>query len=374
MTTVVAPSPGFARGFPLAGDVLVEPRGLLSGAAALLAREAGFALPLAGGPLAFTACRLLFVPPEGAVEPAMASVPALQDWVAGLPAAAEQAVRARLDALVAPRPPFAGLALDRPRLMGVVNVTPDSFSDGGQLPSAAAAIAHGLALAEAGADVIDVGGESTRPGAAPTPVAAECDRVLPVVAALSAQGLRVSIDTRRAAVMAAALDAGAAVVNDVTALRDDPDALPLVAARRAPVVLMHMQGAPATMQRDPRYRHAPADVFAFLAARVAACRAGGIPTSDIAVDPGIGFGKTVRHNAELLDALTLLHGTGCAVLLGASRKGFIGMLSKGEAAQDRLAGTLAAVCAGVAQGVQFHRVHDVAAAAQALAVLRAVCA
>jgi len=374
MTIIVAPSPGLARGFPLSGDVLVEPRGLLSGEAAMLARDAGFALPLAGGPFAFTACRLLFVPPEGPVEAAMAAVPALQDWIAGLPDGPARAMRARLEALTRPRPPFAGLALDRPRLMGVVNVTPDSFSDGGTHADADTAIAHGLALAEAGADIVDVGGESTRPGAAPTPPEVERDRVVPVVAALAAQGVRVSIDSRRAAVMAAALDAGAAIVNDITALADDPAALPLVAARRAPVVLMHMQGTPATMQRAPRYRHAPADIFAFLAGRVAACRGHGIPAADIAVDPGIGFGKTVRHNAEVLDALALLHGTGCAVLLGASRKGFIGMLSRGEPAQDRLAGTLAAVCAGAAQGVQLHRVHDVGAAAQALAVLRAICA
>lgn len=263
---------------------------------------------------------------------------------------------------------FAGLALDRPRLMGIVNVTPDSFSDGGRFLETEAAIAYGRALRAAGADILDVGGESTRPGASPVGEAEEKARVVPVVKALAAEGALVSIDSRHASVMAAALDAGARVVNDVTALEGDPDTLALVAEREVPVVLMHMRGDPGTMQNDPRYNDVVAEVRDYLERRVAACTAAGIPRERIAVDPGIGFGKTVEHNLALIRHLDRLADLGCAILLGASRKSFIGALSKGEPATERLPGSLAAALAGVARGADILRVHDVAATAQALAV------
>lgn len=263
---------------------------------------------------------------------------------------------------------FAGLVLDRPRLMGIVNVTPDSFSDGGRFLETEAAIAHGRALRAAGADILDVGGESTRPGASPVGAAEEKARVVPVVKALAAEGALVSIDTRHASVMAAALDAGARLVNDVTALEGDPDSLALVARRVVPVVLMHMRGEPGTMQNDPRYNDVVAEVRDYLERRVAACTAAGIPKERIAVDPGIGFGKTVDHNLALIRHLDRLADLGCAILLGASRKSFIGALSKGEPATERLPGSLAAALAGVARGAHILRVHDVAATAQALAV------
>jgi dihydropteroate synthase len=264
------------------------------------------------------------------------------------------------------------LSLDRPRIMGVINTTPDSFSDGGRFADPARAIAHGLALIEAGADILDIGGESTRPGAAPISLAEELDRTIPVVEALARTGAVVSIDTRHAAVMRAALAAGARIVNDITALSGDPESLATIAASEAAVVLMHMQGEPRTMQQEPRYRDAPLDIYDGLSARVAACAAAGIERARLAVDPGIGFGKTVRHNVEILADLALYHGLGAAVLLGVSRKSFIGRLSRGEDAANRLAGSLAAALAGLDRGVQIIRAHDVAETAQAVAIWRAI--
>lgn len=293
-------------------------------------------------------------------------------WAAGEGEALVRHAAATLDAIAARRAPFAGLAPDRPLIMGVINVTPDSFSDGGAFLDAGRAIAHGRELAAEGADILDVGGESTRPGAAPVSPESEMARVLPVVRALATEGFVVSIDTRRAAVMEAALDAGARIVNDVTALAGDPAAPRVAAGAGASVVLMHMQGEPGTMQDDPRYADAALDVFDYLRARVAACEAAGIPRDRIAVDPGIGFGKTVRHNLRILGRLDIFLGLGCPVVLGVSRKSFIGRLSRGEPPAERLAGSLAAALAGVARGAHILRVHDVAETRQALVVWRAI--
>jgi dihydropteroate synthase len=260
----------------------------------------------------------------------------------------------------------------RPLIMGIVNVTPDSFSDGGDRVGAQRAIADGLAMRAAGAAILDVGGESTRPGAAPVPVAEEVRRIEPVVAGLAEAGCLVSIDTRRAEVMAAALDAGARIINDVTALAGDAESLTLAARRQASVILMHMQGEPRTMQQAPRYDDVPLDVFDFLTARVDACVAAGIPPERIAVDPGIGFGKTLAHNLRLLDHLAVLHGLGCALVLGVSRKAFIGRLTGAEAAKARLPGSLAAALAGIARGAQIIRAHDVPETVQALAIWAAI--
>ncbi len=269
-------------------------------------------------------------------------------------------------------PSFAGLSLDKPRLFGVINVTPDSFSDGGEALALGDALKRGRAMLDDGADILDVGGESTRPGAEPVSAEEERARVVPVVKELSEMGALVSIDTRRAEVMAAAIDAGAGIVNDVTALTSDGDSLGLVADRGVAVVLMHMQGEPGSMQDEPQYENAAEDVFATLKARVEACEEAGIRRDRIAVDPGIGFGKTVDHNLEILNRIDIYDGLGVAVLLGVSRKSFIAKLSRNEAPKDRVPGSLAAVIAAWAQGVRMFRVHDVAETRQALAVAQAI--
>ena len=369
-------SPALLRGFvqagdpPLAGRLYVQPVGLLSGPAADAAIAAGEAWPLSGGPLAFTALSLL-VRGDGEIIETVASFASVLDWIAAEGEPLSSHVSPLIHRLGQPRPAFAGLALDRPLIMAVLNVTPDSFSECGDRTDPPAAIARAVAMLEAGADIVDVGGESTRPGAAPVAAADEIARTIPVIRALAERGATISIDTRHATVMAAALEAGAAIVNDITALAD-VGALALVAARGAAVVLMHMRGEPATMQDAPRYDHPALDVYDHLADRVAACRAAGIAPERICVDPGIGFGKTAGHNTQILNRLGLYQGLGCAMLLGVSRKSFIGRLSRGEAPRDRLPGSLAAALAGLDRGADILRVHDVAETAQAVAVWRAM--
>ena len=264
--------------------------------------------------------------------------------------------------LTAPRPALAGVAFDRPSIMGIVNVTPDSFSDGGRFDAPEAALHQALALAAAGADILDIGGESTRPGAAEVPVAAEIARTAPVIAAVRAQGLAlpISIDTRKAAVAAAAVAAGAGLVNDVSAMLFDAEMAATVAASGAALCLMHAQGTPATMQAEPCYDDVLLDVYDHLEARLNAAEAAGIDRSRVLLDPGIGFGKTVAHNLALLRGLSLFHGLGCPILLGVSRKRFIGTIAGVGQADARAPGTLAVTLAGLSQGVQMHRVHDVA--------------
>jgi dihydropteroate synthase len=261
------------------------------------------------------------------------------------------------------------------RIMGVVNVTPDSFSDGGAFLDRDAAVAHGLRLAFEGADLLDIGGESTRPGADPVPAPEELARVVPVIEGIRAENaaIRISIDTSKAVVAAAALDAGADYVNDVTALRGDPDMAALVAEREVGVCLMHMIGTPRTMQSQARYDDVVADVKAFLAARVEAATAAGIALERIEVDPGIGFAKTVDHNLELLDRLRELTELGRPIVLGTSRKSFLGRITGRETA-ERMPATLATVVMGLERGAEVFRVHDVAPARDALAVAAATLA
>jgi dihydropteroate synthase len=257
------------------------------------------------------------------------------------------------------------------KLMGVVNVTPDSFSDGGLYLDPQAAIAHGEELARTGAEILDVGGESTRPGAEEVAVAEELRRVEPVVTGLAGEGAAISVDTSKAAVAAAALDAGAAIVNDVTALRGDPEMAALCAERDATVVLMHMAGSPRTMQENPVYDDVVVEVKAFLAGRVEAALAAGIAEQRIWLDPGIGFGKTAEHNLELLRRLGELRELGRPLVIGTSRKSFIGRLD-GSGAGERLGGTIASSVLAAAEGAAVLRVHDVAEVGQALAVATAV--
>lgn len=275
--------------------------------------------------------------------------------------------------LTAPRPALAGLALDRPRIMGILNVTPDSFSDGGKFLDPAAARAQGAALA-AEADMLDIGGESTRPGAAEVTLTEEIARTAAVIAALREGGIAcpISIDTRKAPVAAAALAAGAGIVNDVAALGFDPDLAPLVAQAGVPVCLMHARGTPETMQSLAVYDDVVIEVYHELAAMVARAEAAGIARDRIVVDPGIGFAKTAAQNVALIARLSVFHGLGCPVLLGASRKKFIGTLAGIDVAADRMPGSLAVALAGVAQGAQVIRVHDAGATRQALRLWQAV--
>jgi dihydropteroate synthase len=256
-------------------------------------------------------------------------------------------------------------------VMGIVNATPDSFSDGGAYPDSYAAVEAGAAMAGAGAAIIDVGGESTRPGAALVWEGDEVERVLPVVQQLAAAGTAVSIDTRKAAVMSAAIGAGAGLVNDVSGLTWDPQAAAAVVAEAGvPVVLMHHQGDPQTMQEAPRYDDVLVEVYQWLEARIAAAEEAGIDRAKILVDPGIGFGKSVAHNLELINGLALFHGLGCGVVLGASRKRMIGALAGEALADRRLPGSLALALKAAEQGVQLIRVHDVPETVQALKVWR----
>lgn len=257
------------------------------------------------------------------------------------------------------------------KLMGVVNVTPDSFSDGGLYLDPEAAIAHGRELVEAGADILDVGGESTRPGAEGVGAEEELARVVPVIEGLGGAGAQVSVDTSKAAVAAAALDAGAEIVNDVTALRGDPEMAALCAERGCGVVLMHMLGRPRTMQDDPRYDDVVTEVKAFLAERLEAAVAAGVPEEGIWLDPGIGFGKTGAHNMELLRRLGELRELGRPLVVGTSRKSFIGRID-GSPPDERLGGTIASSVLAAVEGAEVLRVHDVAEVRQALTLTAAI--
>ena len=312
------------------------------------------ALALAGGPLWFNQVEVL----------ARGAVPKL------IPAAQlDDATRARL---CDPRPAFGRVAMNRPNIMGILNVTPDSFSDGGLFlrPEVALMQARQMAVS---ADILDIGGESTRPGAVEVSVNEEIARTAPVIAALCSAGLEipVSIDTRKAEVARQAFAAGAKILNDVTALRFDPEMAAVAAAQGCPVVLMHSTETPATMQDDPVYEDVLLDVYDSLKARLAHAIAAGIAPGNLAVDPGIGFGKTLAHNLVLLSRLSLFHDLGVPVLLGASRKRFIGTISAESEAARRMPGSLAVALAGVAQGMQMIRVHDVAETRQALSLWQA---
>ena len=276
--------------------------------------------------------------------------------------------------MTAPRAPIAGLTMDRPRIMGILNITPDSFSDGGLYFDPAQAVARAQKMVAEGADILDIGGESTRPGAAKVRPTEEAARVLPVIKALRGSGLRtpISIDTRNASTAAAALDAGADIINDVSGLEHDEKMAGLAADRDVPICIMHAQGTPETMQDNPSYDDVVIDVFQALCARVDKALAAGISRSRIIVDPGIGFGKTQAHNLALIRHLGVLHGLGCPILLGASRKRFIGAIARVEAAEERVSGSLAVALAGVARGTQILRVHDVAETKQALRLWQAV--
>jgi dihydropteroate synthase len=275
-----------------------------------------------------------------------------------------------VQAITTPRPAFGGLAMDRIRVMGIVNVTPDSFSDGGRLSNAAAAIAHGKQLAAEGAEILDVGGESTRPGSDTVSIQDEIQRIESVIAALSVDHV-VSADTRKAAVMRSALKVGARIINDVSALSYEPASAGVVAQTNAPVILMHAQGEPKTMQLNPRYDDVVLDVYDALEASIAKAEAAGIARANLCIDPGIGFGKTFKQNLELMAGLSLFHGLGVPVLVGLSRKGFVGAVTGEKRAADRIYGSVGGALQAAAQGAHILRVHDVKATSHALKMFTA---
>ncbi len=258
------------------------------------------------------------------------------------------------------------------QVMGVVNVTPDSFSDGGCFINPDNAIEHGLRLISEGATILDIGGESTRPGAQPIDIEEEIMRIVPVIEGLKGALPWISIDTRNAKTMEAALKAGATAINDISALAHNSQSLALVSEAQVPVFLMHMQGRPQNMQKNPRYNNVIADVFCYLMERIEICKMNRIDTNLLVCDPGIGFGKTLEHNMLLLRNIKDFHDLGVPLLLGASRKSFIAALSEAEPADERLSGSLAAALWGLSQGVQIFRVHDVKETVQAFKVHQAI--
>ncbi|MBT3700370.1 MAG: dihydropteroate synthase [Alphaproteobacteria bacterium] len=355
-------SPALPRGFSASAKLYLKPLGVMP--ANVAPPEA---LPLAGGPLVFNALEVA-VRVDGRTHRATASIANIQDWAAAENRDAD--VAHLLKQITSARTNIAGLDFSQPRVMGILNVTPDSFHDGGLDADAASAIARGRALHEAGAHIVDVGGESTRPGAAPVPENEELARVLPVVEGLTDAAV-ISIDSRRAGVLSRCLEQGAGLANDVHALTGD-GCLEAVAQANAPVILMHGPADPTVMQRDTDYTDVSLETWDWLAGRIKACEDAGISAKHILVDPGIGFSKTAEQSARVLGDIALYHSLGCAVVLGASRKSFIAGVSAGEASEDRLAGSITAVNYALSQGVQVLRVHDVAQTVQAIAVWRSL--
>ena len=345
-------------------DLYLNPVGLLYGAVARAAIKSGNAGRLGGGDIGFCAVQLL----QGQRVESAREIRSYQD----LRSSGEKTVMEVLHLLECQRVPVVETGHSGPLLMGVVNVTPDSFSDGGDFLEAASAIAHGKALAQAGADILDIGGESTRPGAEPILLQEELKRVLPVVEGLKDLPHALSIDTRKPEVMRQAVDLGADLLNDVTALSHETQSIEVARQLDRPVILMHAQGDPRTMQDNPHYEDVVVEVFNWLKQRIEAAQNAGINRDRLMIDPGIGFGKNLEHNLALLANLAFFHGLGVPVVLGASRKRFIGALSDASDARQRMPGSIAAALKGAACGVQIIRVHDVAQTRQALSVAEAI--
>jgi len=322
---------------------------------------------LAGGLNWFSAVELIEVDGDSRVSAELLPV-------VGLEARFDDDLQRQWQALTSPRPALQlgerTIRLDQPQVMGIVNVTPDSFSDAGKLEDPAAAASAGAEMAAGGAAIIDVGGESTRPGAKPVWEGDEIARIAPVIQQLASGGAAVSADTRKADVMAAAIEAGAQMMNDVSALTHDDRSAQVVVTAGIPVVLMHHQGMPETMQHDPRYDDVLVEVYLWLEERIAAAEEAGITRDRILVDPGFGFGKNVGHNLELMNGLAVLHSLGCPIVVGASRKRTIGALSGEAPVDERLGGSIAFALKAVEQGAQIVRVHDVPETVQALRVWR----
>ncbi len=327
------------------------------GAKAVHSGQAGW---IAGGPIAF--------PLVEVIERNAQSVKRSLRSFSEISQTSDKLVQDRLKAIQTRRPEVCGLPMDQPGIMGIVNVTPDSFSDGGLYFNTDSAVEHGYRMIEEGADIIDIGGESTRPGAQDISLETELERVLPVIKALNGRDCLVSIDTRRAGVMDMAIKSGADIVNDVSALTFDRESIEIINRHQTPVILMHCLGTPQTMQNAPTYRDVVLDIYDELENFIQKGVKSGLSMSRIIVDPGIGFGKTVQHNLDLLGNLSLFHGLGVPLLLGVSRKSFIGRISGASDPTARQPGSLAGLLVGAQQGVQLFRVHDVAPSRQALQI------
>ena len=352
--TRVARAPG---GLPAQGNAIL-PSELLQGIEAARAVADGRAYWLAGGPVAFAAAIEIELTDNGERRSRRL---ALGEIGSG-----------ERDIFCAPRPSLARVTLDTTRIMGIVNATPDSFSDAGAYPGLDAAIAHGKAQVAAGADFLDIGGESTRPGADPVGVAEEIARVVPVIEGLNDAGVPLCIDTRNAATMRAGVEAGAVIVNDISALSHDPDSAGSVADLGVPVILCHSRGTPASMREHANYKDVGFEVRAELNESLQMALVAGVPRENILIDPGFGFAKKPKHNAQLLRDLALLHGLGCAILVGASGKSFDRIAARASEPVRRIGASLAAALAAIDRGAQILRVHDVAASIQAIAVHRAI--
>ncbi len=345
--------------------IYLEPVGLLYGPVAKEAVVLGAALPLAGSSsIAFAAVRLWEGEP-GNVKHAIVRISTMQ-------AINEPRVTDLLDRIAAPRAPIAGVLIDSPRIMGIVNVTPDSFSDGGDHFEPEAAIGHARQLAAEGADFIDIGAESTRPGSSAVAEDEELRRILPVLKGLAGLQVPLSADTRKPEIMLEAAAAGAAILNDVSALTFAPDSLSTAAKLKLPTVLMHAQGNPQTMQDNPVYKDAVIEVYDFLESRIEAAAAAGLPRDRIIADPGFGFGKTLAHNLSLLQSISIFHGLGVALLAGTSRKGFVQKLTGAGGPKETVEGSIATALDAVSQGVQIVRTHDVRATRQALSLWKSL--
>ncbi|MEX0299485.1 MAG: dihydropteroate synthase [Kordiimonas sp.] len=336
------------------------------------------AVPLSGTGLMFSGFRVLARDDRGLLLDVKATVTEVKEALSGLNREIAEQILAQLSGLAAnrlttPMPNIeTPLHYTRRLVMGVLNVTPDSFSDGGKYLDPRYAWAKAERMIAEGADIIDIGGESTRPGADPVWEGEEAERVVPVIEALQTSGIPLSIDTRHSFVMDKALTAGAHIINDVTALTYDPESMTIAAKSKAPVILMHSQGEPKTMQDNPKYKNTLLDVYDYLAERIAVCVENGVEKSRLILDPGIGFGKRmVQDNLALINGLPLFHTLGCPILFGASRKSFIGAISGEDDPSKRLPGSLAAAMRAVELGAQIVRVHDVAETKQALSMVQA---
>ncbi|XSG83448.1 MAG: dihydropteroate synthase [Methyloligella sp. ZOD6] len=343
----------------------LRPLGFVYGPAAKTAMAEGFALPVAGGPVAFTMAEIV----EGVPGKAKRRMATAGD----LSLTKDTDLYALIGRVTAPRPPIAGISSDRlasgrPLLMGIVNVTPDSFSDGGLYDQKEPAVNHAAELIQAGAEIVDIGGESTRPGAETVPGEDELSRVIPVIEELRGVKAVLSVDTRKAEVARVSAERGAKIFNDVSALTYDDESLAVARDAELSVVLMHAKGDPKTMQDKPAYADVVLEVYDYLAARIAAVREAGIPEEAIIADPGIGFGKNIDHNLDLLAHLSIFHGLGVPLLVGASRKRFIEGVMGEKNPRNREPGSQAIAISSAAQGAQILRVHDVAGTRQALDV------